>query len=179
MLLPNTDWFWYTHEQTLRIDLGEALSFVVPYPVKNLINLPMGKRLFSLEDTEHYASLADNLEQSDLALSSGQLTQILLNATAAMAFHKPVAVKSWHFATQHTPGVHCQLALLEPLFQEQKFDLGKMLVLMQDGNTATCMSLTPGFQINATKTLAQFELIKVMTNRLIPFIPDIPLSKRA
>lgn len=179
MLLPKTDWFWYTHQQALRIDLGEELSFVVPYSMKNLINLPMDKQLFSLEDTEHYACIADNLEQSDLALSPGQITQILLNATAALAFHKPVPVKSWHFATQCTPGVHCQLALLEPLFQEQRFDLGQMLVLHQDANTATCMSLGSSFQINATKTLAQFELIKVMNNRLIPLIPDIPISKRA
>lgn len=179
MLLPKTDWFWYTHQQTLRIDLGGDLSFVVPYPLKLLINLPMGKQLFSLQDTEHYVGLGENLAQSGITLGSGQLSQILLNATAALTFHKPLSVKSWHFATQGTPGVHCHLALLEPLIQDGSYALGEVLVLQQDRDTATCMSLAPSFQINATKTLAQFELIKVMNNRLIPYIADIAFSKRA
>ncbi|MFT6896742.1 MAG: cell division protein ZapC [Paraglaciecola sp.] len=179
MLLPKTDWFWYTHQQTLRIDLGDNLSFVVPYPLKHLINLPMGEQLFSLQDTEHYIAVAENLAQSGTAMGSGRLSQILLNATAALAFHKPLSVKSWHFATQATPGVHCQLALLEPLTQDGVFELGQVLVLQRDRAASTCMSLAPAFQINATKTLAQFELIRVMNNRLIPYIADVAFSKRA
>ncbi|MFQ3234833.1 MAG: cell division protein ZapC [Paraglaciecola sp.] len=179
MLFPKTDWFWYVHQQTLRIDLGGDLSFVVPYPLKLLINLPMGEQFFSLQDTEYYISLAENLAENATAMGSGQLSQILLNATAALAFHKPLSVKSWHFATQATPGVHCQLALLEPLTQDGDYELGQVLVLQQDREASTCMSLAPTFQINATKTLVQFELIRVMNNRFIPYIADIASSKRA
>ncbi|MFQ3196938.1 MAG: cell division protein ZapC [Paraglaciecola sp.] len=114
-----------------------------------------------------------------MVMSSAQLSQILLNATAALAFHKHLSVKSWHFATQQTPGIHCQLALLEPLAQDEVYKLGQVLVLQQDRQASTCMSLAPTFQINATKTLAQFELIRVMNNRFIPYIADIASSKRA
>ena len=178
MLLPNTNWFWYTHENELRLDLGDTLTFVAPFALKNLVNLPSEKQLFSLEDTEHYVALAESLDNSGLELSDGELVQILLNATAALKFHKPVGMKSWLYKSQSTNGVHYQLALLEPT--DASFpELGQVIVIEQDNTCATCMLISNEFAVNSSKKFSKFEIIKVMNDRLIPCLVDIPVYKRA
>ncbi|MEI8648743.1 cell division protein ZapC [Paraglaciecola sp. Hal342] len=68
----------------MRLDLGDTLTFVVPFALKNLVNLPTEKQLFSLEDTEHYVALAESLDNNGIPLTEGQLVQILMKlATAA------------------------------------------------------------------------------------------------
>tara|TARA_R110000744_G_scaffold23200_6_gene58937 strand:- start:413 stop:949 length:537 start_codon:yes stop_codon:yes gene_type:complete len=178
MLLPNTNWFWYTHENELRLDLGHTLTFVVPFALKNLVNLPTDKQLFSLEDTEHYVALAESLDNSGLVLTEGQLVQVLLNATAALKFHKPVCMKSWLYKAQSTSGVHCQLAMLEAADNDNG-ELGQVIVIEQQGTTATCMLISEQFVVSSSKILSQFEIIKVMNDRLIPYLADIPMYKRA
>ncbi|GAC07544.1 MAG: cell division protein ZapC [Alteromonadaceae bacterium] len=178
MLLPNTNWFWYTHENELRLDLGDTLTFVVPFALKNLVNLPTEKQLFSLEDTEHYVALAESLDNNGIPLTEGQLVQILLNATAALKFHKPVCMKSWLYKAQNTSGAHFQLAMLEASFDDNA-ELGQVVVLEQDDSCATCMLISDDFMISDRKALAKFEIIKVMNDRLIPFLADIPEYKRA
>ncbi|GAC32772.1 cell division protein ZapC domain-containing protein [Paraglaciecola polaris] len=178
MLLPNTNWFWYSHDNELRLDLGDTLTFVVPFALKNLINLPSEKQLFSLEDTEHYVALAENLDSSGVTLTEGQLVQVLLNATAALKFHKPVCMKSWLYKSQATNGVHCQLAMLEAAHDDSAA-LGQVVVIEQDGTSATCMLISDEFAVSHNKTLSQFDIIKVMNDRLIPYLADIPVYKRA
>ena len=89
MLLPNTNWFWYSHDNELRLDLGDTLTFVVP------------------------------------------------------------------------------------------FALGQVVVIEQDGTSATCMLISDEFAVSHNKTLSQFDIIKVMNDRLIPYLADIPVYKRA
>ena len=87
-------------------------------------------------------------------------------------------MKSWLYKAQNTSGAHFQLAMLEASFDDNA-ELGQVVVLEQDDSCATCMLISEDFMISDRKALAKFEIIKVMNDRLIPFLADIPEYKRA
>ena len=175
MLQPKTDWYWYCDKQHLMLSLGQNLQFKTAYLSHRLLNAPTDKQWFSVEDSAHYSFLADHLQSCRLNVSGAELTQILINAVAALVFHKPVALRSWYFAEQTHSGAIHQLASLEN-------DKGKgdVLLLEQNANAATCMVISKSLTLDCDKQLNQFELIKVMKNRLVPFISHtVPLSQSA
>ena len=174
MLEPKTDWYWYIEQHTLCISLGDDMQFTTAYNLDKLVNTPHKQRFFNMADFECYLHLADRLEESGIALSGAQTTQVLLNACAALAFHKPVTPKSWYFDVQENCGVNKQLAILEG-----KFANGQVLVLAHEYSTATCMLLSTELQLNETKSLKQFQLIKVMSDRLIPYFSETTVRKSA
>ncbi|MDP5031102.1 cell division protein ZapC domain-containing protein [Paraglaciecola sp.] len=165
MLQPTTRWYWYCDNQHLMLSLHKNLQFKTAFNLRCLLNTPNCKQGFSLIDTERYVCLAEQLQSSHLKVNGAQLTQILINATAALAFHKPITLRSWYFAHQNNAGSIRQLASLEN-------DAGKgtVLILEQTLEVATCMVVSPHLMLHANKQLRQFELIKVMKNRLIPYI---------
>tara|TARA_R110000868_G_scaffold149511_1_gene371956 strand:- start:612 stop:1139 length:528 start_codon:yes stop_codon:yes gene_type:complete len=175
MLQPKTDWYWFCDQQHLMLSLGQNLQFKTAYSCNRLINAPSDKQWFNVDDSAHYSAIADRLLMSHLNLGGAELTQIVINAVAALVFHKPVALRSWYFIEQTHYGVSHHLASLEN-------DQGKgdVLLLEHDSNVATCMVISNSLELNSDKQLGQFELIKVMKNRLIPFIADsVVLSKSA
>ncbi|MFT4994518.1 MAG: cell division protein ZapC [Paraglaciecola sp.] len=174
MLSPKSNWFWYIQQQKLCISLGDDLEFVTAFSLPMLLNTPQEPALFSLENSECYLTLADRLLSSDLSRSPAQQTQILLNATAALTFHKPLSPKSWFFCAQDTFGTHKQLGFLE-----NEYGSALVLAISEEYGAVTCMLLSDSLQLNQHKSLAQFQLIKVMANRLIPFIAEIPSRKTA
>ncbi|KXI29476.1 hypothetical protein AX660_12890 [Paraglaciecola hydrolytica] len=147
------------------LSLGQNLQFKTAYKSKCLTTMPTDKQWFSMEDSAHYVNLAEQLQASYINLSSAELTQILINGVAALVFHKPVALRSWYFTEQTHFGAIHQLASLE-----NELGKGDVIVLEQDANVATCMVISTSLSLINDKQLAQFELIKVMKNRLIPFI---------
>ena len=165
MLQPKADWYWFCEQQSLMLSLGANLQFKTAYSNKHLLHRPDGKQWFSLEDTARYHALAEQLKASGLAVSGAELSQILINAVAAQGFHKPVTLRSWYFAEQPHFGVVHQLASLENALGK-----GHVLVLEQDANVANCMVISKCLSLHDDKKLAQFELIRVMKNRLVPFI---------
>jgi len=169
MLSPKSNWYWYTQQQKLCVSLGDDLEFVTAFSLPMLLNTPKEPMLFSLENSACYLSLADKLQRSDLRRSPAQMTQILLNATAALTFHKPLSPKSWFFSAQDTFGAHKQLAFLE-----NEYGKGVVLVISEEYGAITCMLLSDSLQLNQHKSLVQFQLIKVMANRLSPYISDMP-----
>lgn len=174
MLLPKSDWYWYTQQQKLCISLGDELEFVTEFNLSKLLNTPQQPALFSLENSACYLALADRLQSSDLRRSEAQKTQILLNATAALTFHKPLSPKSWYFSTQDTFGSHKQLAFLE-----NEYGKGLVLAISEEYGAVTCMLLSASLKLNQHKSLGQFQLIKIMANRLIPFIAELPSLQTA
>lgn len=165
MLQPKADWYWFCEQHGLMLSLGANLQFKTAYSHKQLLQQPEDKQWFSLEDTARYNTLAEQLIASGLHVSGAELSQILINAVAALAFHKPVMLRSWYFAEQSHFGAVHQLASLENAIGK-----GHVLVLEQDANVANCMVISKFLSLHDDKKLAQFELIKVMKNRLVPFI---------
>jgi cell division protein ZapC len=176
MLQPSTQWYWYidTQSEYLCISLDRELCFTTPYHAKSVFLAQGRQQAFSLADLDHYAELADCLEQSCLALSAAELTQILLNAAAALAFHRPLAAKSWYFTSQQNSGEFHRLATLQNEYSE-----GLVVVLFREGPTATCILLSNQLQLDDNKHLHQFQLIKVMSDRLQAYIPTFHQQKSA
>ena len=168
MLSPKSNWYWYAQQEKLCVSLGDDLEFVTAYGLPKLLNTPQSPQLFSLQDSACYLTLMDKLQFSELTYSGAQLTQILLNATAALTFHKPLSPRSWFFAKQDTFGAYKQLAFLE---NEQGRAL--VLVISEEYAAVTCMVLSLCMHLDQHKSLAQFQLIKVMANRLIPYISTL------
>lgn len=165
MLEPDGDWYWFCENQYLMLSLSSNLHFQTAFRLKSLLNEPVEKQLFSVDDCERYSTLAETLLGSNLKVSAAELVQVLINGVAALAFHKPVSLRSWYFAEQHNYGAIRQLASLE---NDQ--GKGNVLVLEQNDDVSTCMVISKSLMLHANKELAQFAVIKVMKNRLIPFV---------
>ena len=168
MLQPMTDWFWFSENGQLLLSMGEEWQCTTAYNRRHIIDLPEGQKLFSLQDTELYLSLGNTLVASGVAFSDAQLTHILINATAALMFHKPISPKSWLFEEVEYYGAKHRLARINGAFGS-----GVVVVLSDAHQLATCMLISADMTINSNKQLKQFELVKVASNRLEPLLLEV------
>jgi cell division protein ZapC len=165
MLHPLSDWYWFTENNRLMLSLGDEWQCTTAYGQQQIIDMPKSHQLFNLSDTECYLSLADHLLASGGDFTDAQLTHILINATAATMFHKPVTPKSWFFDEIESYGFNNRLARVV-----NKFDTGIVVVLTDERYLASCMLISSQFQLNENKYLKQFDLIKLAKNRLEPLL---------
>ncbi|GAC17344.1 hypothetical protein GARC_0362 [Paraglaciecola arctica BSs20135] len=149
------------------LSMGKEWQCTTAFGQKQIVDLPKSHQLFNLSDTEYYLTFADHLLASGGQFSEAQLTQILINATAAIMFHKPVSPKSWFLDEIESFGFHHRLARVS-----NKFNSAVVLVLTDEHSLATCMLISSKLQLNENKYLRQFELIKVAKNRLEPFLSE-------
>lgn len=168
MLQPMTDWYWFSESGQLMLSMGKEWQCTTAYGQKHIVNMPKSNQLFSLDDTECYLTLADKLLASCGHFSEAQLTHILINATAAMMFHKPVTPKSWLFNEVESYGAHHKLARVG-----NKYNSGVVVVLTDEHSLATCMLISTKLQLSEAKVLGQFELIKVAKTRLEPVLSEV------
>jgi cell division protein ZapC len=165
MLQPSSDWYWFSENSRLILSMGEEWQCTTAYGQKQIIDLPKSHQLFNLSDTECYLSLGEHLMASSGEFSDAQLSHILINATAAMMFHKPVSPKSWFFDEVESFGFHHRLARVA-----NKYNSGVVLVLIDEQSLATCMLISQKLQLNENKDLRQFDLIKLAKTRLEPLL---------
>jgi cell division protein ZapC len=168
MLHPMSDWYWFSENSQLKLSMGEEWQCTTAYGKQQIIDLPKSQQLFSLYDTECYLLLAEHLVASGGHFSDAQLTHILINATAATMFHKPVSPRSWFLDEIESFGFHHRLAKVI-----NKFNSGVVLVLTDEHNLATCMLISSKLQLNENKFLRQFDLIKLAKTRLEPLLAEI------
>lgn len=165
MLQPMSNWFWFTDNRQLMLSMGDEWQCTTAYGDKHIVNFPETSQLFSLRDTEWYLSLGNSLKESVCEFSDAQLTHILINATAALQFHKPVTAKSWFFQATDNYGHHHRLSRINNRFAE-----GVVLVLTEEGPLSTVMLLSEHFSLNENKHLVKFDLIKLAKDRLEPLL---------
>lgn len=165
MFHPMSDWFWFSENSRLMLSMGKDWQCTTAYGQKQITDLPKTQQLFNLSDTECYLLLADHLNASARHFSDAQLTHILINATAATMFHKPVTPKSWFLDEIESFGFHHRLARVV-----NKFSSGVVLVLTDESHLATCMLISSKLLLTENKILRQFDLIKVAKNRLEPLL---------
>ncbi len=167
MLQPMSDWYWFSENNRLMLSMGKEWQCTTAFGQQQIIDLPKSKQLFNLTDTECYLTFANHLIDSGGQFSDAQLTHILINATAATMFHKPVSPKSWFFDEIESFGFHHRLARVS-----NKINSGVVLVLTDEHSLATCMLISSKLQLNENKTLNQFDLIKLAKTRLAPLLAD-------
>lgn len=165
MLQPMSDWYWFSENSQLMLSMGKEWQCTTAFGQQQIIDLPKSHQLFSLSDTECYLSFANHLLDSGGEFSDAQLTHILINATAAIKFHKPVSPKSWFLDEIESFGFHHRLARVS-----NKFNSGVVLVLTDEHQLSTCMLISSKLQLNENKFLRQFDLIKLAKTRLEPLL---------
>ena len=172
MLQPTNTWQWqYVQvEDQLRLDIDSTMAFTTAYRKKHLTQEVFRNTDFSIEDAHYYQFIGAQLQQLGL-WNNAHLVQIALNATAVQRFFKPTMPKSWFFKTNkmsafaHTHqqsgfgvGQICSLY--------SKNDVGQFLLVEGGDSASLCMLLDESLALSDDQSMGQFEVIKVMNDRL-------------
>lgn len=176
MLTPSGTWQWYWDQETdcLSVELDGGLCMVTAITSKTANHVINSALAFSLENTQVYYSAMEALDSFCPHLSKAQAVQISLNACAIKQFHKPVGLKSWYFDEQSKVNqLPCAIASLKAV---NKADV---LVLEEDVISSTCMLIGEKIVLAENKTVGQFSVLKVASNRLIFAEPCIEQQKYA
>jgi len=160
-----SDWYWFSENSQLMLSMGEKWQCTTAYGQQQIVDLPKSHQLFNISDTEYYQTLADQLLACGGKFSDAQLTHILINATAAAMFHKPLSPKSWFLDEIESFGFHYRLARVV-----NKFNSGVVLIVIDEHSLATCMLISSKLQLTEKKFLRQFDLIKLAKTRLKPLL---------
>lgn len=166
LLMPNKDWHWEYNEtcKQLSISLGSEMEFLTPYKSKILIPDALTATEFNIEHAKFYIKMLETLPKV-LHVSDAGIVQTALNATAAHFLLQSQMPKSWFF-DESDECVFCDVGKLFQL----KCGYSKVLALVIDNGlqAATVMILSQQCQLSDSKSLSQFDTIKVMHNRLHP-----------
>ncbi|GLP98062.1 cell division protein ZapC [Paraferrimonas sedimenticola] len=165
LLVPNGSWQWQYNEQRqlLMLSLGDELEFATPYHNKVLIPDALGTAMFDAHHAAFYQKFIERIAK--VRASDAAKVQMALNATAAHFMLQPQMPKSWFFA-ESSQLVYSEVGKCFQLKTEQ----GKALAVVVDAGiqASLVMLLSPQLELNHKKSLQQFEVIKVMNNRLQP-----------
>mgnify|MGYP000058941807 CR=1 FL=1 len=163
MLQAKADWYWCFDEQsqTLRLNMTEFV-FVTACKAKKLIPDAKQTRPFSIEDNQSYCEFY-NLVTQQIDVSEASAVQIALNALAQHHFILDEQPKSWYFLPQKNPR---QDMFEQVVIIQSQFETGLFLVLEEGNDCVKVMLLSQHLQLTETKTMQQFEIVKVMNNRV-------------
>ncbi|WP_394131994.1 cell division protein ZapC [Shewanella maritima] len=166
LLMPNKDWHWEfnAEHKTLSIALGSEMEFLTPYNAKLLIPDALQASEFSVEHAKFYMNMLEQLPKI-LTMSDAAIVQTALNATAAHFLLKPQMPKSWFFETSE----ECVYSEVGKLFQLTCNNQRVLALVVENSlQAATVLLLSPSCQLSGSKSLNQFDTIKVMHDRLQP-----------
>ena len=172
MLQPKNTWQWqYSQaEDQLILDIDATMAFTTAYCKKHLNGEIFRDSSFSIEDAHYYQYICGQLQQIGV-WNSAQIVQIALNATAVQRFFKPTMPKSWYFKTNQinqfansNQQLSFSIGNICTLYTEQ--GVGQFLLVEGSENACSCMLLDEQFALTESKSMTQFEVIKVMNDRL-------------
>ncbi|GAA5187883.1 cell division protein ZapC [Ferrimonas gelatinilytica] len=166
LLMPAQNWLWYYEKEHDRfaLALGEEMVFLTPYSDKQLTPDCHFDTAFSTEHADFYQRALSRL-QGELDLMDAVLVQIALNITAARFFALPRMPKSWHFAPSDQIVYACEgkrVSLQSPSGHHQ------FVVVEALEQSTLVMLLDPLCALTGGREMRQFDLIKVMNDRLAP-----------
>lgn len=170
-----TQWFWQFDEQQKQLAIqvdGEPL-FVLPYKPQQLVNIGFSQQPFSIDDAEQYQQVLEVLESYPQDSIGTDPHSAALCALAFIRFGCPQMPQSWHFQKSDLDKWSQKRHLCE---LNSGFDQGLFLILEIDEEFASCMLLGRSMQASAIKTLRQFQVMKVLNNRLLPATIDLATS---
>ena len=166
LLMPKRDWQWRYSDSyaVLSVSLDSDMEFLTPYKKKSLIPDALIELEFNVEHAKFYIEFLDIIAKS-FELSDGLKVQLALNATAAHFLLKPQMPKSWFFETSSM----CVYSDLGKVFQLRCQGVNaRVLVVETSIQASLVMLLEPELKLTESKSLQQFECIKVMHDRLYP-----------
>ncbi|SFC08003.1 cell division protein ZapC domain-containing protein [Pseudoalteromonas denitrificans] len=167
MLQASKQWSWFACSKTkcLLLDMGNEMVFCTPYKIRNLTNDVLLNPAFSLTDANFYQQVYTYLSGFNL-WNDAQICQVALNATAVKHYLKPVLTKSWFFEFYNgqQPSVDAIVQL------KSKNQVGQFLIVDHSEHGSVCICLEAEFKLDENFSLKQFEVIKVLNDRIHPLI---------
>lgn len=163
---PTKDWKWNFCQQQnrLTLDMGEGMLFVSAFEKRHLVNDAFNNDLMSVEQGEEFTLFFEKLD-AQLPVPSDFVYQITLNCLVAKNFYKPLMPKSWFFAMAPT----LSSALVGNVVKLQSnLEARHYVIVESNSNASTLLLIEKSHVLNDVKSLTQFDLIKVMNDRLIP-----------
>lgn len=163
---PNKNWKWNfcQTKNRLTLDMGDDMIFVSAFEKRHLINDAFLGEFISVEQSEDFTQFVEKLEQQ-LPVPSDFIYQVALNCLVAKSFYKPLMPKSWFF----NPAPVLSNALLANVVKLQSSIEERHYVVVESNlNASTLMLIEKSHDLNGVKSLNQFNLIKVMNDRLNP-----------
>lgn len=167
MLQASKQWQWVAcpNKNRLLLDLSDNMQLCTPYKLRQLTDTVLDNPRFSLEDAQFYEQVYNYLSEFEL-WSDAQTCQIALNATAAKFHLKPVLAKSWFFEqyTGSQPSVEAIVKLVS------KSQTGDFLIIDHCPQASVCLNLSEVFKLDENISIAQFEVIRILNNRVHPIL---------
>lgn len=168
LLMPTRGWQWKCNDTygVLSVSLGSEMDFLTPYKMKTLIPDALMALEFDMSHAKFYIEFLDLLSKS-LRITGALQVQLALNATAAHFLLKPQMPKSWFFSTSSM----CVFSELGKIFHLScQGEKARVLVVDTSVQASLVMLLDQELPLSDSKSLGQFECIKVMHDRLHPII---------
>jgi len=176
MLQASQKWNWIacSKSNALLLDMGNEMIFCTPYKIRNLIHDALQNPAFSLTDANFYQQVFAYLDGFKL-WSEAQICQMALNATAVKHYLQPMLTKSWFFELYQgsEPSVDAIVQL------KSKNQMGQFLIVDHTSEGSVCICLENEFCLDDNFKLKQFEVIKVLNDRIHPLIIKSGQQKRA
>ncbi|MFT5162320.1 MAG: cell division protein ZapC [Alteromonadaceae bacterium] len=167
MLQPTEQWLWKYNQvkNQLTLDLDSSMAFTTAYQHKHLTDDVLVESSFNLDDARYYQEVVAALVDTN-RWSKPQAVQIALNATAAHRFYKPTMPKSWFFKTNRIADPYARLTSEDGIcLLYTDYGCAQFLMVDQGEKASSCMLLDSELPLNETRTMNQFEIIKVMNDR--------------
>ena len=173
----NIQWQWFCEPATkhLGIQLESGTAHLCPYKASRLIPLYPLQASLTTDEAQLFQEFTECLEEvSSLIETSIQqpcnsdwVQAAGLNLLIIQRFGRPQLPQSWYFQEALIAEQTQQELKLGALVQlNSGLQQGLCVVLQQDGEFAECMVLGAEFVLSDVKTLRQFDVFKVMINRL-------------
>ncbi|MCE0555475.1 MULTISPECIES: cell division protein ZapC domain-containing protein [unclassified Motilimonas] len=164
ILKPDDNWLWKFDktQSQLCLELGDELVFQPYLNRKKMVAFPKSVMPFTVDDAAIYYQLLEQL--SDYDLPSAVKVYWILNAITAIRFHKPMMPKSWFFEVQAGCYRPEQGEMIELACNAQQ--RARYLVLESNSQVSLCMLVDPKHEFSHQKALQQFDVIKVMNDRV-------------
>jgi cell division protein ZapC len=159
-------WIYDPEQQQLQIELEQGVFHDAPYKPSKLVPLHAMNAAFSMEDAATFQGFFDVLEASN-CLSPTVILAAALNHTIYQRFGRPQMPQSWYFQTAEHP---LDSALEIGTLVRLNSGLADVLCAISsiEGEFVECLVLAEEFPLSDIKVLRQFDVIKVMPNRLQP-----------
>lgn len=156
-------WVYNPDNQKLQIELEEGVVHTAPYKSSRLVPLHAMHAALSTEDALQFQSFYDALENSG-HINANVALEASLNHLIFARFGRPQMPQSWYF--QVAENIPESVAVGQLVSLNSGLAEAVCAITAVEGEFIECMVLSGEFPLSDIKTLHQYDVIKVMPNRL-------------
>lgn len=162
----NWRWVFDPRDSQLRILLDNQQEHLCPYKNSRLVPIGPLNTSFSVADAEAFEQFSEAL-QSSHTFADEVILAASLNYLIMTHFGRPQMPQSWYFQQQNQPLRYiAEVGSLIGL--NSGLDSATFAIVSQYDDVSECMLLDQKMSLSEIKTLQQFDVIKVLNNRLQP-----------